>query len=177
MAGLARESDGQLAARVGIAEQDFGNRVAALTAGFPGLQDRRNVLRRPTDAQRSAVQKHKHHRLAERHDGLEQLLLPSRQIERGARGGLAGHVGFLAEHHHNDIRCTRRCHGRLEGRLGLFRCLHGLRVGPGHHIVEKRNDLAPDFRAGSICHLRFWQLGAHAFQYRYGRRRMAKDHP
>ena len=62
---LAREGDGQLAARIGIAKQDVGYGVTTLTARLPSFEDRRNVLCRPIDAQRTAIQEDQDHGLAE----------------------------------------------------------------------------------------------------------------
>ena len=71
----------------------------------------------------------------------------------------------------------RRGHGCLEGSLCLLCCLDGLRVGPGHHIVEKGIDVTPDLGAGGILDLRSRQPGPDAFEDRDGSRRVSEDHP
>ena len=62
----ARERDWQLAAGIDITKQHVGNRVAPLSAGEPGLQNRRRVLGNPVDRQRAAVHEYDNHRLAGR---------------------------------------------------------------------------------------------------------------
>ena len=57
-------------------------------------------------------------RLAERHDRLQQLLLAAGQVERGARGALAAHVGGLAEDRDDDVGAARRGDRLLERGLG-----------------------------------------------------------
>ena len=68
LADPPREGDGQLAARVDLAEHDVGDRVAGLDAGEPRLEDRRRVVVDAAQRQRAAAEEHDDERLAGRLD-------------------------------------------------------------------------------------------------------------
>lgn len=58
----------------------------------------RYVLSRPVDGQRLPVDEHQHHGDARGVERLEQLLLASGKLERGARMALAHALVVLAQH-------------------------------------------------------------------------------
>ena len=86
LANAPRDCDGQLAARVGIAEQHVGERRAAVLAGEPQLDDGGHMLHGPIHAERPAVAQHEGQRPARGVERLEQLLLVAGQVEADAAG-------------------------------------------------------------------------------------------
>ena len=54
-----------------IAKENIGDGVSAGLSGIPGLDDSRDVLRRPLHSQGATVQQHQHHRFAQGVDALE----------------------------------------------------------------------------------------------------------
>jgi hypothetical protein len=82
----------------------------------------------PSDGERAAVQQHQHHRLAEGHHGLEQLLLPPRQVQGRVRGLLTAHIFGLAERHDHQVRQAGSGERLLESRLRLVGRLCGFVV-------------------------------------------------
>src|SRR2546421_7568276 len=83
--GGLREGDGELAARIVVAEENVGDGRSALRAGEPGFDDAGDVLVHPVYAQGPPVDENYDHGLARRVDGLHQLQLTARQIETHAR--------------------------------------------------------------------------------------------
>src|SRR5215216_1057056 len=102
-----RERDGQLAARVDLAEHHVGDSVARLHPREPGLEPRRRVADDVLERQWPTVEEHNRYRLAGGDDRPDQVLLSARQIERGSRLGLASHLAGLADCQHDLVRCTR----------------------------------------------------------------------
>ena len=149
----AREGDGQLAARVDIAEEDIRDGVTTLRPGLPGFQDCGYVLRCPVDAQRASVQQDKYNRLAQGYNRFEQLFLAARQIQRAARCCFTGHIGLLTEDHDDDVCTLRRIHGILEGCVRLFGGLHWL-LFTGHEVFEEGGNVPPDLRPGGVLDVR-----------------------
>ena len=88
----AREGDGQLAARIHIAEENIGDAVACLRSGEPRFENRVRIFREPFDCQRTPVHQNDDDGLARRFESLHQIQLSPRQIERRARRRLAAHV-------------------------------------------------------------------------------------
>src|SRR5256714_8399729 len=84
-----REGDGQLAARIVVAEENVGDGSAALRSGEPGFDDAGDILVHPVDAHGPPVDENYDHGLARRVDGLHQLQLTARQIQARARRALA----------------------------------------------------------------------------------------
>ena len=70
--------------RVSIAKEHVGNRVAALDASPPGLEDGRHVFFKPGDGQRSGVHQHYHSILIGRANRLDQIFLTAGQGQAGA---------------------------------------------------------------------------------------------
>src|SRR5207237_7727877 len=67
--GGLRERDGELAARIVVAEENVGDGRSALRAGKPGLDDAGDVLVHPVDAHWSPVDEDDDRGLARRVDG------------------------------------------------------------------------------------------------------------
>lgn len=100
----ARNRDRKLSAGIDVAEEHIGDRMTRLTSGKPWPDDGRNVRGSPGDRQRPPAHDDEDDGLAGGHDGFDQLLLLSGQIERSARARLAGHVAFFTDNEKHDIR-------------------------------------------------------------------------
>lgn len=75
LAGMPGNRHRHAAARIHVAEQRLGHRLAALLTRKPGFHDRGCVLRDPTRGQRTAVDQHDHRGRAGGLHGLHQLFL------------------------------------------------------------------------------------------------------
>jgi hypothetical protein len=105
-----REGDRQPAARVGVAEQDRGQRLAELLPGQPGLHYRPHLVE-PGHQDRAAGVEHDHGAGVGGGDGDGQPVLVAREGERGPVHPLAH--GLTGEHH-GDIAGRRRLGGLLD---------------------------------------------------------------
>src|SRR6185436_3400962 len=77
----ARERDRQLAARVGLAEEDLRERRSALLPEVPALEDRRDARRHVVDRERPAADQEGDRRLARREHRLDEIVLLAEQVE------------------------------------------------------------------------------------------------
>src|SRR5260370_33285374 len=84
-----RKSHRQLSAGVVVAEQNVGDRSAALRAGKPCFQNPGHVLVYPVDAHRSSVDENHNDEFAASKDCLLKFQLVSGKIQTGARRRLS----------------------------------------------------------------------------------------
>ena len=109
----AREADGELAAGIGVAEEDVGDGVAGLLAEVPALEDDRHVRDEVVDRERTPVEEESDDRLAERGHGFDQLILAADQVEAGAVAHVLQVPGFArgllvaADGEHDDVGLLR----------------------------------------------------------------------
>jgi hypothetical protein len=159
----AVDGDGQPAAGADVAEEDLGDRRAALLARIPGVQDRGDVGRRPRDGDRAAGRQHEHDGLAGRDGRLEEALLCRRQAQaRAIAARVLGGLALLA-------LVTRR---EPEDRDDRVAALHDrLRLGE----LGARGAAARERRASRIGDLdaRLARPRADALEQRHGARRLA----
>jgi hypothetical protein len=92
----------QTAARLDVAEQHVGQRVAVILAAEPGQQDRRCLLG-PGQQDRGTGVHHHHSPGVGRDDLADQLVLPARQGQRGAVETLAFHLRGGADHDYGRV--------------------------------------------------------------------------
>ena len=132
LAEPAREGDGELAARVDLAEHHVGDRWARLHAREPRLEDRGRVVDHVLQGERAAVEQHHRNRLPGRLDRPEQLLLPAREVEGAARRRLAAHLPCLAQGEHDLVRRLGDGHRLGESGVGAASLgVGGRRLGVG----------------------------------------------
>ncbi len=83
--GVLRKRHGELAGRIEIAEQELGERRAALHAGVEAFDDRGGVIRGRRQRQRLAVHERQHDGATERHHRVDERALTALQLQgRGA---------------------------------------------------------------------------------------------
>ncbi len=80
----AGHGERQLAAGIGVTEQDVRERGAAFLAWIPALEDRVRLGRHFRDRQRRSVDQQHHDRLAEREHRISQFLLLADESDVGA---------------------------------------------------------------------------------------------
>ena len=130
---LARGPGGrQPPARLRLAEQDVGQRVAELLPAEPGQQDRRH-LTGPGQQDRGPGVDHDHGPRVGRGHLADQFVLASGQRERRAVEAFALHLGGGADHHHGHVAARRQGDGErlLRGRFGEL--AQGVRLVFRHH--------------------------------------------
>ena len=116
LADVAREGDRQLAAGVGVGDEELGQRRCAFRAGQPRLEYGRYCLHQCRDRIGAARHQHEHHGRAGGDDCLDQRRLDAgqrqvRAVAKFARRAVRGEARLVA--HHDDRH------------LGLARSLHG----------------------------------------------------
>ena len=167
LADVPRDRDGQPALGLVVAEEDVGHRLASPLAGQPRLDDRPDVLGGPAGRERPPVHQHEDGRGAGRVNGLQQLLLPARQVEArhvealAVRAGLPRSVPLvLAEDDDRDLRLPRRLRGGcdLVGRIpDDVAPLHESHVRPGRdlrpHALEHRHHVLEDHLGRVVAEL------------------------
>ena len=123
------------------------------------------MLRRPAQVERAAVHDQQHDRRAGRGDGLQQLELAARQLQRRARRGLADHVLPLADHDHRDVGRARERRPRARARprrrtppgpparcRRTCRTSTGTRAARGARPARTRPARRPTLRADAVQH-------------------------
>ena len=102
------EGDRQFARRVVITEQHVCDRVAALRARIPRMQNGGHVVVCPGDRIGATAHHHQHDRFARCNELFEQGLLIAWQVERGTAGSFARHVPFFAHDRDDNVRRFRQ---------------------------------------------------------------------
>jgi len=133
LARVAREGHGQLAAGVGVPEQDVGHGVAAFLARQPRFQDGGHLVGHPGERQRAPGDEHQHDRCARRHHRADQVFLHAGQAELGpiarfAGGAVSSQPGLVAHDQDGDRRLAGDAHGFIEAGRILAEHVAALRV-------------------------------------------------
>ena len=94
MASRSGNGNRQLAAGIVVPEQDLRHGAAALLTQIPAFEDHGHMAGDVINGEWPAVKQKDDDRLAGFEDGLDQVLLPPRQIEAGAISEVLERPGF-----------------------------------------------------------------------------------
>ena len=103
----------QPAGGIYVAEKNIGNRVAALFARPPGLQQRGNIRGNPRHGQRPGAHLHNHRARIGGEDGFDQFFLVAGQSKRFAVAAFLLNLPVSADDDDGDIGFAREIHGLL----------------------------------------------------------------
>ena len=172
LSDMVRDRDGQLAARVLVADEDVDDGGWSPVAWDPGEQDRRAMAGGPVQGKRPAADDDQHDRRSRRDDGLQELLLPAEEPELAAIAEFAGRrvvrqPGSFADHDDRDVgipaattasrilgiapvaRCRSRGHGRPRCRPAVPGSRRGSSAGRRARLEARTPGRRPPRRATS----------------------------